>query len=82
MSIIRKRFTLGVELSPTDLSSQDLSREGELAYDSDSDKLKYRNASETKEVVNTDESQVLENKTIDASSTGNNSIKIDSYSSK
>ena len=82
MSIIRKRFTLGVELSPTDLSSQDLSREGELAYDSDSDKLKYRNASETKEVVNTDESQVLENKTIDASSTGNNSITIDSDSAK
>lgn len=82
MSIIRKRFLKGVELIPEDLSSQDLSREGELAYDSNDDKLKYRNASETKEVVNTNESQTLENKTIDASSTGNNSITIDSDSAK
>lgn len=42
MTIKRKRFTLGVELSPADLTAEDLSREGELAYDSSDDRLKYR----------------------------------------
>lgn len=79
MGIKRSRFQKGVELIPEDLTAEDLAREGELAYDSDSDKLKYRNASATKEVVNTDEAQTMENKTIDATAaTGNNTISMDS----
>jgi len=79
MTIKRKRFTLGVELSPADLTAEDLSREGELAYDSSDDRLKYRNASATKEVIDSDSAQALENKTIDATAaTGNNSLSADS----
>jgi hypothetical protein len=66
MTIKRKRFVKGIELTPEDLGVEDLSREGELAYDSSDDKLKYRNASETKEVVSSDDTQTLSNKTIDS----------------
>jgi|13_taG_2_1085334.scaffolds.fasta_scaffold00468_27 hypothetical protein len=79
MAILRKRFTKGIELKPEDLTLEPLSREGELAYDSVDDKLKYRDASAAREVVNTDEAQSLENKTIDATAaTGNNTLSADS----
>ena len=75
---VRRRFEKGIEVSPTDLGVEDLTREGEVAYDSSDDKLKYRNASDTKELVNTDETQTLENKTIDGTAaTGNNTVTTD-----
>jgi hypothetical protein len=64
MTIKRKRFTKGIELKPDDLTTEPLERQGELALDSSDDKLKYRNATATKEVVNTDEAQTIENKSI------------------
>ena len=79
MSIKPTRFQKAIELIPEDLTAEDLSREGELAYDSVDDKLKYRDSSVTREVVNTNEAQSLENKTIDATAaSGNNTISMDS----
>jgi hypothetical protein len=69
MTIIRKRHIKGINLDPTDLSTESLSNPGDLAYDSSDSKLKYKDGSATREVVNTDESQTLFNKTLDITST-------------
>lgn len=65
MPIVRKRHIKGINLDPISLTAEDLDKLGDLAIDSDDNRLKYRNNAETKEVVNLDESQVLSNKTLD-----------------
>lgn len=69
MPIIRKRHVKGINLDPVDLNSEALDKQGDLALDSNSDKLKYRNATETKEVVNTNENQTLSSKILDTTNT-------------
>lgn len=71
MAIIRKRHIKGINLDPTDLSVEDLSNAGDLAYDSSDGKLKYKDSTNTRELLNTDESQTLSNKTLDNTSTVN-----------
>lgn len=68
MTIIRKRHIKGINLDPTDLSAESLSNPGDLAYDSSASKLKYKDGSATREVVNTDESQTFSYKTLDLTS--------------
>lgn len=68
MAIIRKRHIKGINLDPTDLTAEDLSNAGDLAYDSNDGKLKYKDSTNTREVLNTDESQTLSNKTLDNTS--------------
>lgn len=65
MPIVRKRHIKGINLDPISLTAEDLDKLGDLAIDSDDNRLKYRNNAETKEVVNLDENQVLSNKTLD-----------------
>ena len=69
MPIVRKRHIKGINLDPVDLTLEPLNREGDLALDSSDGKLKYRDGSATRTVVNTDEAQTFSNKTLDTSST-------------
>ena len=72
----RKEFEEGIRLRP---SSQALDKDGQLTYDSADDKLKTRQATVTREVTTNDDTQTLENKTIDGTAaTGNNTISADS----
>jgi len=71
------KFDRGVKLKPEDLTTTPLSEQGELATDSNDDKLKYRGVSSTDEVVLADETQTVTNKTIDVDNNTITNIETD-----
>lgn len=67
MPVIRKRHIKGINLDPVDLNAEALDREGDLALDSNDSKLKYRDGSATRILVNLDETQTISAKILDTS---------------
>ena len=75
----RREHDSGTRLRPTDPSVSPLSKDGDILVDStDSDRLKIRQDGVDREVTTNDDTQTLENKTIDGTdATGNNTVLTD-----
>ena len=76
MTVKKRQFHKGIRIKPdADALGTD---EGEIKVDSGDNKIKARLGSTNKEVITNDQTQTLENKTIDATAaTGNNTLSAD-----
>ena len=74
--IRRRKFTKGIRIKP---NTEALEADGEITIDSADDKIKASLGGSDRAVVTEDQTQTLENKTIDATAaTGNNTLSADS----
>jgi len=64
MAINSKKFKNSIQIEPK--ASPSLTEQGDIGFNSTSDKVVYRDGAATREVVNTDSAQTLTNKTLTA----------------
>lgn len=76
----RTRFPIGLEASPTSLTTNPLTRDGEIAFDLSDSKLKFRSVSD-RAIVTEDQTQILTNKTLDADTNIVSNLEVDNFKS-
>lgn len=76
MSNEKRGFQGGIRVKP---NAESVAKEGDINVDENS-KIKARLENSEKEVITSDQVQTLENKTIDGTSSGNNTVTIDATS--
>lgn len=77
MTIKKRKIAQGIRIKPNTSGAND---SGDITIDSADEKLKVHLDSASRSVVTEDQTQTLENKTIDATASGNNTVTIDATS--
>lgn len=77
MTIKKRKIAQGIRIKPNTSGAND---SGDITIDSADEKLKVHLDSASRSVVTEDQTQTLENKTIDGTASGNNTVTIDATS--